>query len=159
MNYLTLKMEPSIPAHEYAFLQDPDAVDLKSTHLFLKRNFRSWFWIASVCIGFGFVCGVIVQDVSHLHLQYPRPKLTCSEPITRREWRSLSQHEKLEYIAAVQCLSTLPSSLGLNQTLHHDFPYIHSLFGNYCKFGRHPSEWSRLTKFCSSRYSRFSPLA
>lgn len=57
----------------------------------------------------------------------------CSEPSIRHEWRSLSKNEKLEYIAAVQCLSSLPSKLGLDQSLHQDFPYIHSLMGNSCR--------------------------
>ncbi|KAL2217410.1 hypothetical protein M432DRAFT_516476, partial [Thermoascus aurantiacus ATCC 26904] len=54
----------------------------------------------------------------------------CKTPYTRREWRSLSREEKKEYIEAVQCLRRLPSRLGLNQSLYHDFPYVHSRTGN-----------------------------
>lgn len=56
----------------------------------------------------------------------------CSRPQYRREWRSLSHHEKHNYIQAVQCLKQTPSRLGLNQSLYDDFPYVHFRVGGYC---------------------------
>lgn len=50
----------------------------------------------------------------------------CDQPAFRREWRSLSVSERLNYIDSVQCLRTRPSRLGLNQSLYDDFPYVHN---------------------------------
>lgn len=50
----------------------------------------------------------------------------CLKPTTRLEWRSLSQTQKNHYTAAVTCLTTKPSKIGLNTTRYDDFPYIHS---------------------------------
>lgn len=57
---------------------------------------------------------------------------TCQAPVTRREWRSLSNFEKQGYITAVQCLRKRPSILTLNQSLYDYFPWIHSRVGEYC---------------------------
>ncbi|KAF1953408.1 Di-copper centre-containing protein [Byssothecium circinans] len=51
--------------------------------------------------------------------------------IPRREWRTLTTPEKHEYLTAVSCLQTKTSRLGLNHTLYHDFPYVHSRVGQY----------------------------
>ena len=48
-----------------------------------------------------------------------------TERSTRVEWRSSRGYEQLGYIAAVQCLSTMPSKLGLNTSLYDDFAYVH----------------------------------
>lgn len=57
----------------------------------------------------------------------------CSDPLLRREWRSLAKAEKSDYIEAVKCLNETPSVLGLNQSLYADFPWIHNRIGEYCK--------------------------
>lgn len=59
---------------------------------------------------------------------------SCAKPSIRREWRTLSESDQLQYIAAVQCLRDRPSQLGLNQTLYDDFPWTHSRIGNYCMY-------------------------
>ena len=56
----------------------------------------------------------------------------CNRPQYRREWRSLSYGERHDYIQAVQCLTQIPSRLGLNQSLYDDFPYVHFRVGGYC---------------------------
>lgn len=51
---------------------------------------------------------------------------SCSEPVTRKEWRSLSDTEKSEYIEAVQCLKDTPSRLDTSSaSLYDDFAYVH----------------------------------
>lgn len=50
----------------------------------------------------------------------------CEKPPVRREWRSLSQVEKSDYIMAVQCLRTIPSKLNSGNMLYDDFPRVHS---------------------------------
>lgn len=51
---------------------------------------------------------------------------TCSEIAQRVEWRTLSESVKAEYIAAVQCLATKESVLGLDSTLYDDFAWVHA---------------------------------
>jgi len=50
----------------------------------------------------------------------------CTTPVKRVEWRTLSTENQKQYIDAVLCLKTKPSSLGLNTTRYDDFPYIHT---------------------------------
>lgn len=58
----------------------------------------------------------------------------CQNPSIRREWRTLSTSEKLDYLDAVVCLTKTPSVLGLNQTLFDDFPFIHTTIGKEGKY-------------------------
>lgn len=53
------------------------------------------------------------------------PSWVCQQPTTRREWRTLSEPEKLDYVTAVKCLATKPSKLRNNGTLYDDFPWVH----------------------------------
>ncbi|KAH9909712.1 putative tyrosinase [Xylariomycetidae sp. FL2044] len=52
------------------------------------------------------------------------------QPDVRREWRELSSVERLEYLRAVKCLSSIPSTV-CNGTLHDEFAYIHRKIGDY----------------------------
>ncbi|KAF4633193.1 hypothetical protein G7Y89_g4922 [Cudoniella acicularis] len=57
-----------------------------------------------------------------------RPVISaCENPVLRKEWNSVSQSERDEYIKAAQCLPTKPSKIGLSTTLYDDFSYIHAL--------------------------------
>ncbi|KAK2602166.1 hypothetical protein N8I77_008720 [Diaporthe amygdali] len=67
----------------------------------------------------------------------------CSNPDSRREWRSLSTTEQEEYISAVQCLATKPSRLNLTTTLYDDFPYIHNELNNKIHFVASFLPWHR----------------
>jgi tyrosinase len=51
---------------------------------------------------------------------------TCENAPKRVEWRQMDQAARQQYTDAVLCLTTKPSSLGLNSTLYDDFPYVHS---------------------------------
>ena len=83
-----------------------------------------------LCAVLGFGGGILVkQKIASKSLLSP----TCTDPVIRREWRGLSNAEKSDYIAAVQCLRNSPSRLGLNQTLYDDFPYVHSRNGEACE--------------------------
>ena len=53
------------------------------------------------------------------------PSWVCQRPTTRREWRTLSEPEQLDYVMAVKCLATRPSKLRNNGTLYDDFPWVH----------------------------------
>lgn len=52
---------------------------------------------------------------------------SCSNPVVRKEWRSLSPEDRAGYIDAVHCLAKKPSVVaGLNSTRYDDFPRIHN---------------------------------
>lgn len=57
----------------------------------------------------------------------------CQQPAVRREWRALSGTERLEYLRAVKCLSSIPSKI-CNGTLHDEFAYVHRKIGDYCTY-------------------------
>lgn len=85
---------------------------------------------ALLCIALGFGGGfVVIQKIDIKSLT----STACTDPVIRREWRDLSDVEKGDYIAAVQCMRNSPSRLGLNQTLYDDFPYVHSRNGEACE--------------------------
>ena len=56
----------------------------------------------------------------------PTTPSACRISPVRREWRSLSQNEKAEYVDAVLCLRTIPSKIRPEGLLYDDFPYIHA---------------------------------
>ena len=91
------------------------------------------FWTALLCIVLGFSGGFLVKQKIEIYDTQSLTSTACTDPVIRREWRSLSDVEKSDYIAAVQCLRDLPSRLGLNQTLYDDFPYVHSRDGEACE--------------------------
>ena len=83
-----------------------------------------------ISLALGFTSNVILPlPLQHAHVQ---PSKVCTNPTTRREWRSLSRVEKHDYLDAVQCLRKTNSRLGMNQTLYDDFPWIHTQIGGYC---------------------------
>ncbi|KND91261.1 Tyrosinase [Tolypocladium ophioglossoides CBS 100239] len=54
------------------------------------------------------------------------PHKGCTSPDFRREWRTLSKDEKVNYIDAVNCLARTPGVLKNNCTLHDDFSWVHN---------------------------------
>lgn len=80
----------------------------------------------------GFIGGVPLRGTQKTGSYGPSRDLNaCRDPVLRREWRSLKEVEKRDYIQSVKCLKTLPSQIHLNQTLYDDFPWIHKHFGEY----------------------------
>ena len=72
-------------------------------------------------------------SIMDLESAFSPPASLCKNPSTRREWRALSHSQKAEYIQAVQCLTSTKSFIGLNQTVHDDFSWVHSHVGNTCE--------------------------
>ena len=58
----------------------------------------------------------------------------CTNPTLRKEWRTLSRDEQINYVEAVNCLTTKPSRIGLSSPLYDDFPYVHNQLNNESKF-------------------------
>ncbi|KAI1862667.1 hypothetical protein JX265_006962 [Neoarthrinium moseri] len=67
----------------------------------------------------------------------------CTQPAVRREWRVLAEQEKVDYIAAVKCLTTKPSKVGLATSLYEDFPWIHSQLNSNIHFVASFLPWHR----------------
>ncbi|KAI4163567.1 MAG: hypothetical protein LQ342_002839 [Letrouitia transgressa] len=84
----------------------------------------------------------------------------CDNIAIRKEWRNLNDGEKTAYLRAVQCLRTIPSRLGHNQTLFDDFAYFHTRTGAE---GVYEDEALSFTKVLmsvnSTLYGRFLELA
>ena len=58
----------------------------------------------------------------------------CQNPPTRREWRSLTMGEKIEFTTAVNTLARIPSRWRNNGTLYDDFAILHGGVGSWCEF-------------------------
>ncbi len=103
---------------------------VNSTHRRRITHLSLALCAAVLCVVLGFGGGILVKQQTDANSQ---AAMACSNPVIRREWRELSDAEKNDYIAAVQCLRSSPSKLGLNQTLYDDFPYVHSRNGEACE--------------------------
>ncbi|KAF5871960.1 putative gmc oxidoreductase protein [Botrytis fragariae] len=89
--------------------------------------------LGALVLGIAFFSGVIFEN-HFLRYQAPDPyqnRERCSNPSTRREWRSFSAAEKASYLDAVQCLRETPSRLHSDYSLYDDFPWVHTNIGNY----------------------------
>ena len=71
-----------------------------------------------------------ITSLAHHNIQ---PQTTCGPLTVRREWRMLSEQEKIQYLNAILCLRKHPSRLGMNHSLYDDFPWVHALVGGYCR--------------------------
>lgn len=60
----------------------------------------------------------------------------CSDPYFRKEWRSLSEDEKKDYLDAFQCLIDSPSAIGLNGSLYNDMSWVHNLVAHSSEYHR-----------------------
>ncbi len=113
---------------------DRNTIQKSDTRLVTKRDRV----IALICILnliLGFLGGFFISNNSlsmNKAALISEDQTVCKDPAIRREWRTLSVLQNRDYIQAVQCLSTTHSTLGLNQTIHDDFPWVHSHIGNYC---------------------------
>ncbi|KAI9703544.1 MAG: hypothetical protein M1820_005848 [Bogoriella megaspora] len=85
--------------------------------------------IMILCLLGGYALGMKAPLRSSGAIHHPSKR--CVDPSLRREWRSLSDDEKQEYISAVQCLRRSPSRTNMSQSLYDDFPVIHTRIGNY----------------------------
>lgn len=92
--------------------------------------------LGALVLGIFFFSGVILEDhfLRNQALDLYQNRERCSSPSTRREWRSFSAAEKLNYLDAVQCLRETPSRLHSDYSLYDDFPWVHTNIGNNCEY-------------------------
>lgn len=88
---------------------------------------------------------LLVLGMFLVFMFYTVPKKTsCHKPVVRREWRTLSPAEQLEYIGAVSCLMRQPSIIHLQASLYDDFVYTHTKAGSYSHYAAAFLAWHRL---------------
>ncbi|KAJ1323305.1 tyrosinase [Microdochium nivale] len=68
----------------------------------------------------------------------------CTTPATRQEWRTFTPELQAGYMAAIKCLTTKPSRLGLSTSLYDDFPYVHAKLNLDIHFAAQFLPWHRL---------------
>ena len=129
-----LKVESSESGSE---LEYDKKRNLQQRNVSLRTYLATVGLIGILCLIVGFAWGEFIQDnglLAKLRATSTRPS-KCIDPVTRKEWRSLSAAEKRDYISAVQCLTTKQSKLSKEEgdTLYNDFPYIHTTIGGYCE--------------------------
>jgi hypothetical protein len=84
------------------------------------------------------------------------PSWVCQQPSTRREWRTLNEIEKTDYLTAVKCLATKPSKLQNKGTLYDDFPWVHKHTSTNSKPTVQPSTLSMLKDFTDTLIAHVS---
>ncbi|KFA76950.1 hypothetical protein S40288_05207 [Stachybotrys chartarum IBT 40288] len=139
-----LREYDSVPLSEEA--SDAAALLREDEKVSRATSRRPWWratWCAAVLVGVGLVVGaVLVFAMGYASGQYQHEQQDhaeeaaaaathsngeCTKPYYRREWRTLSDAEKQDYIDAFQCFIEAPSELGMNGTLYDDFAWVHNL--------------------------------
>ncbi|KAH0609722.1 uncharacterized protein H6S33_012268 [Morchella sextelata] len=96
-----------------------------------------------------FVCSFLFTAAFALPSPSPDPQdtKTCTNPPLRKEWRTLSDQEKSDYITAVKCLQELPA-VSTNAvpgavSRYDDFVGLHVRDANTIHFVGHTLPWHR----------------
>ncbi|KAH9221982.1 hypothetical protein DL95DRAFT_421170 [Leptodontidium sp. 2 PMI_412] len=71
----------------------------------------------------------------------------CTQPEIRHEWRALSSSEKEDFIQAVNCLSTVPTTWRTNGTLYDDYAFLHGGIGSWSHRSASFLPWHRYTLY------------
>lgn len=79
------------------------------------------------------------------------PLMPCRRPTIRREWRSLSDVERQDFVKAVNCLGNVSSRWTHNGTLYDDFAYLHGSIGSWCRWS---SLWAHPRLMCNDGHAR-----
>lgn len=129
-----------IPFRYTAIQESDNSIDVEQRNESKDKDQtkRPWyrtsiFFMCLICAIIGFMCGEITRDNRFIKFKGLIQFSKCTNPPTRREWRSLSTSEKDKYISAVRCLLSQPSKLRADGSLYNDFPYLHSQIGSFCK--------------------------
>ncbi|KAK3348480.1 hypothetical protein B0H65DRAFT_572414 [Neurospora tetraspora] len=71
----------------------------------------------------------------------------CKHIATRREWRSLTETERNEFVDAIHCLARTPSEWDgeNNRTVYDDFSILHGGIGSWCHRSASFLPWHRWT--------------
>ncbi|KAA8635524.1 hypothetical protein SMACR_09003 [Sordaria macrospora] len=84
------------------------------------------------------------QQTSNIN---PNSNKACKHIATRREWRSLTETERTEFVDAIHCLARTPSEWGDNRTVYDDFSILHGGVGSWCHRSASFLPWHRWTLY------------
>lgn len=122
-------------AHRYIRIHDEETPDGgKETGIPSEQKRWPRFVSYIACVLAFFLCAALLSQL--WRIPGWESSKTCTRPVQRREWRSLSRAEQQEYLRAVSCLTTKKSRMGLNESLHDDFLYVHVWHGHDSKLFR-----------------------
>ncbi|KAK3644027.1 hypothetical protein LTR56_009879 [Elasticomyces elasticus] len=118
-----------------------DEEELKTTQSDRKRKVigPTTVWVGILLVMAAVAVGELVFRSPHASPDVPAQERLDESPNEeakcpqRREWRTLTAAEQQEYISAVLCLRTQPSTLtpDSNKTAYDDYPWIHSHVGYF----------------------------
>ena len=119
---------------EYALINSEANTTAADKSQSRRRRYRFLVLLLTgvVCFFIGLAAGLLPVLSTREGLQQ-NTQVACQSPSVRREWRTLSDNEKGDYVRAVWCLKTIPSRVGANWTLYDDFPWVHAMVGRSCE--------------------------
>ncbi|KAL9106901.1 MAG: hypothetical protein Q9227_008149 [Pyrenula ochraceoflavens] len=118
--------EPLLHTFETKDGHEADAPLYHKQKNFLCGKLRSQIKLYIVLFGVAVLAiGAAISIVAAVGRQSTIASSRCQVPVKRREWRTLSDTEKKDYLDAVVCLTKTPSVVSENQTLYDDFPFVH----------------------------------
>ncbi|KAI0376099.1 putative tyrosinase [Hypomontagnella monticulosa] len=121
-----------MPSSGYEHEDDPSSVepliDKTETDALIPSERKQYVAVTTAVIVI--ITVALFLWTSRDKIEYGSSDIACRQPAVRREWRALGSLERLEYLQAVKCLSSIPSTL-CNGTLHDEFAYIHRKIGDY----------------------------
>ncbi|KAI0405660.1 putative tyrosinase [Xylaria palmicola] len=121
-----------MPSSEYEFEDDQTSAEplLEKTETDAPTLSLCRWYVAAALAAVVLIAAFFTLWAIRGKIELGNASITCRQPALRREWRALSSLERLEYLRAVECLSTIPSNV-CNGTLHDKFAFIHRKIGDY----------------------------
>ena len=127
--FFSIKSRPKYISLEDSVPPEYDAKEKLNGDLVHSQNIRvhlSWLTlILLMCIPLTSITTLLVNHFDRSST-IKHAGVACISPPIRREWRTLDRSDRTAYVNAVQCLTTLPSSLRDNGTVYDDFPWVHN---------------------------------
>lgn len=103
-----------------------------------NRMITCWL-LALVCL----LAAILLISTAAVTAQTSSAKTRCINPRQRKEWRRLAGSEKQEYINAVKCLMSKPSTFTPGSTRYDDFAYLHTKAGTITHYAASFLPWHR----------------
>ncbi|KAK3348902.1 tyrosinase-like protein [Lasiosphaeria hispida] len=114
----------------------------KDRHPVWQTFVSTWFYCSATT-----ACLFIFWWLANINAPVDASASPCVDAPVRREWRSLGQDEKRDFVRAFKCLSRTPSSWVQNRTVYDDFAFLHGGIGAWCHQSACFLPWHRYTLF------------
>ncbi|KAK3935487.1 hypothetical protein QBC46DRAFT_397384 [Diplogelasinospora grovesii] len=108
----------------------------------LRQHLLSAYVLIATAVSLGFILYATLPLPDLLQTQQRSP---CKEVSVRREWRSLNATERADFVDAMYCLASTPSSWADNRTIYDDFAILHGGIGSWCHRSASFLPWHRYT--------------